>query len=130
MTISRAEKSAWSARARTLAKALQSDFELGADDEVILVSLARAITREDECHGEMHGKPMTTEDRFGQLIAHPLIVEQRQLATLIRQLTGQLRVPEIETDSTGQRTEKAGTRKPRRATTRSPYAPAPLRAVP
>ncbi|PYE19251.1 hypothetical protein DFR67_103162 [Williamsia limnetica] len=122
MTIARQERTSWSKRARDYVKAVEADYVLSHGEEIVIVSLARAITREDALTLAMHGEPLAVANRFGELVNHPHVVELRQVGGLIAKLVGSLRLPEIVEAADGTRT--AGRQAQKRTGSRGTYAPA------
>ncbi|MGW6035716.1 hypothetical protein ACWFOS_18880 [Gordonia terrae] len=120
MSIRRAERQAWSDRARDYVKAIERDYELTESEQVVMVELARAITRSDEITEALRTESLSVTNRFGEVVAHPYVVELRQLGGLIAKLIGALRLPDIESDGRGGR--QAGKTPQKRSQPRGTYS--------
>lgn len=125
MKITAAERKTWSRKAKEYAKELEDAFDLSGSEIVTLIEVCRAISRLDAINTALQDGDLTSVDRYGVPVTHPLIVEARLTSANLARLIGALRVPEIVEDAeTGQATVKKGSKKPRRAAVRpGMYAP-------
>ncbi|WP_431840485.1 hypothetical protein [Gordonia hongkongensis] len=130
MAITKSEIRGWSKNARTWIEAVLGTYELTASEELIARDVCRAVTRLDAIDAELQDAALTVENRFGEVVSHPLVVEQRLLAQSTAKLVGSLRLPEIEAEDTaGKVSGRTGGRQPKRVQVRSIYGPSAGRDV-
>jgi hypothetical protein len=83
---------------RRLWRAILSDFDLDEHELAVLVVACRAVDRLEDVAAALADAPLTTKNARGDLVAHPLLVEQRQQSITLTRLLASLRLPTGETE--------------------------------
>jgi hypothetical protein len=83
---------------RRLWRAILSDFDLDEHELAVLVVACRTVDRLEDVAAALADAPLTTKNARGDLVAHPLLVEQRQQSITLTRLLASLRLPTGETE--------------------------------
>ncbi|WP_211266938.1 hypothetical protein [Nonomuraea candida] len=78
---------------RKLWNSIMNDLDLDAHEELLLLQAVRCVDRLDLIAEELQNAPQTVENSKGDLVTHPLIVEQRQQSLTLARLQASLRLP-------------------------------------
>jgi hypothetical protein len=70
-----------------------SDYELEEHEAALLVLACRTADRLEDIAIGLAGEPLTVSNARGDLVAHPLLNEQRQQALTLSRLLASLRLP-------------------------------------
>jgi hypothetical protein len=84
---------------RKLWRHVMGEYELDAPDELQLLQAVRCADLLDDLAAEAAEAPLTVPNRFGEMVANPLITEQRQQAIVLSRLIAALRLPADEDDA-------------------------------
>jgi len=96
---------------RRLWRSVVSVYELDEHEALVLLQACRTADVLDRLAGEVTAAPSTITNRFGELVAHPLLGESRQQAITLARLLAALRLPDAE----------AGASRPQRRRVRGAY---------
>jgi hypothetical protein len=83
---------------RRLWRAILSDFDLDEHELAVLVVACRTVDRLEDVAVALADAPLTTTNARGDLVSHPLLVEQRQQSITLTRLLASLRLPTGETE--------------------------------
>lgn len=73
-------------------------YDLDQHEVALLTAACRTVDRLEDIAGALQESPLTTTNARGDLVAHPLLVEQRQQGISLSRLVASLRLPSGETD--------------------------------
>ena len=93
MTASPSTPRGLSAAGRRLWKSVLDTYELDQHEELLLLQAARTADRLEDIATGLVGEPLTVSNARGDLVAHPLLNEQRQQALTLSRLLASLRLP-------------------------------------
>ncbi|PKZ64361.1 hypothetical protein CYJ73_17335 [Gordonia terrae] len=124
MTITKTEMRGWSKNARSWIESVLDVYELTASEKILAREVCRGIDRLDQIADALRGQSLTVENRFGETVTNPLVVEQRLLSQSVAKLSGSLRLPEIDAEDTaGKVSGRTGGKQPKRVQMRNMYGP-------
>jgi hypothetical protein len=79
-------------------QAVTVDYELDQHELALLLAACRTVDRLEDIAEALQGAPLTVENKRGDLIVQPLLVEQRQQSLVLARLVASLRLPSGETE--------------------------------
>src|ERR1700691_1637936 len=79
---------------RKLWRSVAGEWDLDVHEQLLLTEACRTADRLADMADLLATAPMTVENRFGELTAHPLLVESRQQSIVLARLLAALRLPE------------------------------------
>jgi hypothetical protein len=79
-------------------QAVTVDYELDQHELALLLAAGRTVDRLEDIAEALHGAPLTVENKRGDMIVQPLLVEQRQQSLVLARLVASLRLPSGETE--------------------------------
>jgi hypothetical protein len=100
---------------RKLWSAVTVDYELDQHELALLVAACRTADRLQDLAEALQGAPLTVENKRGDMIVQPLLVEQRQQSLVLARLVASLRLP------SGEETDGSLVRPQRRGAARGSY---------
>jgi hypothetical protein len=75
-----------------------ADYTLDQHEVALLTAACRTVDRLEDIADALRAAPLTTTNARGDLVAHPLLVEQRQQGISLSRLLASLRLPTGETE--------------------------------
>ena len=78
--------------------AVTADYELDQHELALLAAACRTADRLQDLADALTDAPLTVENKRGDLIVQPLLVEQRQQSLVLARLVASLRLPSGETE--------------------------------
>ena len=81
------------AAGRRLWLAALENYEFDVHEELLLLQACRTADRLDRLAIEAEANDVTTANRFGELVAHPALIESRQQSITLARLLAALRMP-------------------------------------
>lgn len=88
---------------RKLWSEVLSEHELTQSELAILTAACRCITTLERIADELESSALTSLNARGDVVASPLIVEQRQQSAALTRLIASLRLPDDDSDARPQR---------------------------
>jgi hypothetical protein len=79
-------------------QAVTVDYELDQHELALLLAAGRTVDRLEDIAEALHAAPLTVENKRGDMIVQPLLVEQRQQSLVLARLVASLRLPSGETE--------------------------------
>ncbi len=101
-TIPRTPKGVGTVGRRLWAEVL-GEHELTESETAILTAACRCVTVMERIAGELESGGLTCENSRGDVVASPLVVEQRQQSACLTRLIASLRLPDDDSDARPQR---------------------------
>jgi hypothetical protein len=93
---------------RKLWKSVMDTYDLDTHEELLLVQAVRCVDRLDAMAAELADAPLTTTNRHGEAVSHPLMVESRQQSLVLARLLASMRLP------SGEEEDQRSLRRPQR----------------
>ncbi len=79
-------------------QAVTVDYELDQHELALLLAACRTVDRLEDLAEALQEAPLTVENKRGDMIVQPLLVEQRQQGLVLARLVASLRLPSGETE--------------------------------
>jgi hypothetical protein len=79
-------------------QAVTVDYELDQHELALLLAAGRTVDRLEDIAEALQAAPLTVENKRGDMIVQPLLVEQRQQSLVLARLVASLRLPSGETE--------------------------------
>jgi hypothetical protein len=73
-------------------------YDIDQHEVALLTQACRTVDRLEDIAAALEAAPLTTTNARGDLVAHPLLVEQRQQGIALSRLLASLRLPSGETE--------------------------------
>jgi hypothetical protein len=86
------------AAGRRLWRSLTGHYDFEEHELAVLVVACRTVDRLEDVATALADAPLTTTNARGDLVSHPLLVEQRQQSITLTRLLASLRLPTGETE--------------------------------
>jgi len=81
---------------RRLWRSVVTEYSLDVHEQLLLTQACRTADHLDDIADLLATAPKTVKNRFGEICAHPLLVEHRQQSIVLGRLVAMLRLPEGE----------------------------------